>query len=217
MEIVFGSTNHGKALVMQRSLEGLPIQLIGLTQALERKGIALPPATEDGKTPEENARLKALFYYRHLKCPVFSCDSGLYLWKESTGERLPEQYQPGIHVREKDGKRMTDEEMLCYYISLVKRFGPLIARYQNAICLIEEEGHVYESVDESLWGEKFLLTDVPHTRRIPGFPLDGISLDINTGKYFYDMRDEERDALASNGGIRQFFTNYLESVNLRDD
>ncbi len=217
MEFIFGSTNPGKASVMQRSLAGLPISLIGLTEALERKGITLPPAKEDGRTPEENAWQKARFYYRYLQRPVFSCDSGLYLWKQSTGEKLSDEFQPGIHVREKDGKRMTDEEMLAHYIGLVKKFGPLIARYQNAICLVEDETHIFISMDESLWGESFLLTDEPHIKKVPGFPLDGISLDIKTGRYFYDMQDCERDALASNAGIRQFFTKYLENVNLRDD
>ena len=217
MELVFGSTNPGKVGVMKRSLEGLPISIIGLSEAFEKRGIPLPSPVEDGRTPEENAEKKARFYYGYLQGPVFSCDSGLYLWRQDTGEKLPEQFQPGIHVRERDGRRMTDEEMLDYYIGLVKKFGPLIARYQNAICLVEDGAHLDKSMDESLWGQSFLLTDVPHERKVPGFPLDGISLDITTGKYFYDMSDHERDALASNAGIRQFFTKYLEKKNLRDD
>jgi 8-oxo-dGTP diphosphatase len=201
---------------MRSRLEPLGIELIGLSD-LKAEGKAVPEVLENGNTPLENARLKAITYHEAFGIPVFSCDSGLYLWRQDTGEKLPDQYQPGIHVRERDGWRMTDEEMLDYYIGLVKKFGPLIARYQNAICLVEDGAHIDKSMDESLWGQSFLLTDVPHERKVPGFPLDGISLDITTGKYFYDMPDHERDALASNAGIRQFFTKYLEKKNLRDD
>ena len=43
----------------------------------------------NGRTPLENARQKAEFYYSIFKMPVFSCDSGMYI------EGLPEEEARG--------------------------------------------------------------------------------------------------------------------------
>lgn len=47
-------------------------------------------------------------------CPVFSCDSGLYF------DNVPDEIQPGVHVRTINGKYLSDEEMLAYYTGLGK-------------------------------------------------------------------------------------------------
>ena len=44
--------------------------------------------------------------------PVFSCDSGLYLWNHETGEMLPDEEQPGIHVRGRGEIRLSDDELI---------------------------------------------------------------------------------------------------------
>ena len=68
-----------------------------------------------------------------------------------------------------------------------------------------EDGRRYESMDESLWGAAFLFTDRPHPKRIEGFPLDSISLDIASGKYFYDLEGNVQDVVAAETGIAEFF------------
>ena len=165
---------------------------------------------ENGNTPLENARQKAEAYFALFHSPVFSCDSGLYLYDHLTGELLPEEVQPGIHVRGRGEKRLSDEELLTHYVGLVKKYGRIRARYQNAICLIFNEEIRQESMEENLWGEPFLLTDVPHTKKVPGFPLDGISIDIKTGRYFYDLENNSQDEIVSNSGFSLFFCHFLE-------
>lgn len=191
------------------------IQVTGAGKAAERSGLTLPIIEENGNTPLENARLKAESYFRLFQCPVFSCDSGLYLWNHATGVPLPEEEQPGIHVRGRGDGRLTDDELLEHYISMVRKYGPIRARYKNAICLIWNEAVREESMEEGLWGEAFLLTDIPHKKRVPGFPLDSISLDMKTGRYFYDMEDNLQDNIVSNNGfIKNFFCNFLEKNNI---
>lgn len=46
----------------------------------------------------ENAKRKALHYYRALQRPVFSEDSGLYI------QGLPKEEQPGVFVRRVGGR-----------------------------------------------------------------------------------------------------------------
>lgn len=88
------------------------------------------------------------------KRPVFSCDSGLLI------EGLSTQEQPGVHVRVKDGIRMTDGQMTAYYSGIAHRLGGCCrARYQNAVCLILSETKRYEYDGEDIGGEAFYLVD----------------------------------------------------------
>lgn len=177
----------------------LGIELIGLKD-LNRE---IPGVIEDGSTPLENATKKALGYYEAFQMPLFSCDSGLYI------DGIPEELQPGIHVRTINGKYLTDEEMLDYYSSMAVQYGDLTARYRNAICLILDKEHIYRAMDENMASEPFLITSKPHARRKEGFPLDSLSIDIRTGKYYYDLGNEELDQVAVEDGFLKFFKKYF--------
>ena len=136
LRLLYGTGNPGKLAAMRNRLKSLPIQLIGLND-LNRE---IPSVLETGTTALENARLKALAYYEAFRIPVFSCDSGLYF------DDVPEEDQPGIHVRTIGGKYLTDEEMLEHYSALAKKYGNLTARYRNAICLVLDGEHRYEAM-----------------------------------------------------------------------
>lgn len=214
-EIIYGTENLGKIAYMKRALERIPIRITGAKTAADERGLVLPHIEETGGDQLENARLKAESYFRLFKSPVFSCDSGLYLWNFSTGEPLPEREQPGIHVRGRGSHRLSDDELLDQYINLVKKYGLIQARYKNAICLIWNEEIREESMADNLWGKEFLFTDVPHEKRVPGFPLDSISLDGKTRQYFYDMEGNLQDNLVSSNGFEQFFCNFLKKYEIK--
>ncbi len=201
MQIIYGTGNPAKLAAMQRRLEGLDMEIIGLKDV---EG-AIPVVPETGKSPLENARQKALAYYAAFKMPVFSCDSGLYF------ENVPDEVQPGVHVRNINGKCLSDEEMIAYYGGLAEKYGDLVARYRNAICLVMDEDHIYEAMEESMASEKFLITSKPHPIRKPGFPLDSLSVDVKTGKYYYDSLEEKLDVIAVEDGFWSFFVRFFES------
>ena len=150
MELIYGTGNPAKLNAMKRMLKGLPYEIVSLTEAAKKKKVILPEIEETGNSPLENAAIKARVYYKLFRQPVFSCDSGLYLWNYETGEMLPGQLQPGIHVRGSGEKRLTDHELIEHYTALVREHGQILARYKNGICLIEDEKHIYESMDEGL-------------------------------------------------------------------
>lgn len=174
MKILYGTTNQGKLLAMKKSVEGLDMELLCLRD-IEGE---LPKINENGKTPLENAELKARAYFAAFHMPVFSCDSGLYF------DELTEEEQPGIHVRRVGGKELTDDEMIAHYASLAERHGGKITgRYRNAIYFILNENHHYSSMD--------------------------MSIDIETGKYYYDL--EVKDVSTSvDDGVRKFFKGIFE-------
>lgn len=202
MELLYGTTNEGKILVMRRALEPMGITVKGLRDM----GVDIPCVTETGNSPLENARLKAKTYYQVFQMPVFSCDTGLYL------EGLPEELQPGIYVRRPLGYEMTDTQMTEYYSGLARKFGDLRAQYRNAVCFCKNEQELYESEDIKLSGEPFLLTSTPHPQSQPGFPLDRISIQLSSGKYYYDLQGNAQDEVALDEGFREFFSHALGIV-----
>ena len=59
---------------------------------------------ETGKNAIENAYIKAKTYYDKTKIISIGMDNNLYI------EGLPEEKQPGTHVRRINGKELNDEE-----------------------------------------------------------------------------------------------------------
>ena len=220
MNLLYGTGNPAKFAYMKRRLAALPINLISLSDMPSPP----PPVEEAGSDALENARIKALAYYNAYHIPVFSCDSGLYF------DGVPEALQPGVYVRRVGGKTLSDEEMTAYYAALAGRFGVisgnfqgssrafrgLTAQYRNAICLVMDDTHIYERMDESIAESKFLLTDTPHPKREKGFPLDCLSVDPQSGRYYYDLADHATDEIASgtdcmSQAFARFFSEALEA------
>lgn len=200
-EIIFGTGNTAKLSAMKKCLLPLGIKVVGI---YELENTEIPKVTETGNTPLENARQKANAYYNLLKRPVFSCDDGLYF------ENMPDEIQPGVHVRTVNGKYLSDDEMIEYYSSLAEKYGDITAQYRRGICVVIDENTVYESMDISLAGEKFIITSKPHKKRNKGFPLDSLSKDIKTGKYFVDIETSEN--AVTYDGFPEFFSDIKERI-----
>lgn len=200
MRLIYGTHNRAKLDAMRRYVEPIGLDII------EPPGVedVIPLVDESGSDPLENAELKARAFFSVFRQPVFACDSGLFF-----DEAVPED-QPGTHVRRARGRDLTDDQMIMHYAALAKRYGGrLTARYQNAICLIVDETRIYRSMDEALSGERFWLVDTPHSRRNPGFPLDTLSVDMNTGQYFFDLPGAGVQATAIGAGFCAFFEQAL--------
>lgn len=207
MKLLYGTTNPAKLEHMQKMLEGMEIEIIGLRE-LEM----LPdPVQEDGKCPLENARMKALAYYHATGMPTFSCDSGLHI------EGLPEEAQPGVCVRRVGDRSLDDEEMIAYYAGLVRSMGrePVI-QYRNAVCLVLDKDHIFEEDGDTL-ADFYRLTSEAHPGRKEGFPLDSLSLDLDTGKYILDGGDNGKHERELAEGFRRFFAGALAAAGFHQE
>lgn len=179
--LIYGTKNQAKMTYMQTRISGLPIELAELSGAFS----VTEEATESGRFPLENAEEKAFSYWKQLKQPVFSCDSGLHL------EGVSDADQPGVWIRRRNGKRMTDEEMIEHYAGLARSHGgALRACYRNAICLVLDETHAIRYEGPDLDSRPFLLVDTPHPRRTDGFPLDALSVELASGRHYHAIEDE---------------------------
>lgn len=205
MKLLYGTANPAKLRHMQEMLEGMGLTIVGLHE-VERTGEE--EVEETGGSPLDNAWIKAEAYYRSTGLPVFSCDSGLYLEGVAPGE------QPGVRVRRVGGKVFCDEEMIGYYAGLAAKYGgQLRARYRNAIALILDGGTSFAYDGDDIASQPFQLVSEPHPLRNPGYPLDTISVDPSTGKYFIE-RERERYGMenAITLGYRGFFERSLVSL-----
>lgn len=201
VKILYATGNPAKFASMQRRLAPLGIELDSLHN-IKWAGMCVPQVEESGMTPLENARIKAKAYYEAFQMPVFSCDSGLYFEGEAKKE------QPGVHVRTLGGVSLTDEQIRQRIIGLVQKYGTITAYYKHAICLITGDGRKFEVMDESTQSRRFYITDIPHASVNRGFPIDSLSVDIESGRYYYDLPAGEIDKLAVEEGAVRFFANF---------
>ena len=200
MQLLYGTTNPSKLTAMRHALVGLPLEILGLADLR----INWPTVDEQGCSPLDNARQKALAYHAHTELPVFSCDSGLYI------QGVPEAEQPGVHARRVAGRALDDEEMIGYYADWATRAGGrLIAWYRNGICLVLPDGRLRQRMDDTIAYPPFYLTDTPHARRTPGFPLDSLSVHIPSGRYFFDLPQPPDNLQALDQGFCSFFRQAL--------
>lgn len=204
MKLFYGTGNPSKLRNLRALLEGIPIELVSPLEL----GIELPSVLEDGTTPWENARKKALAYYRATGMPSIGLDSGLYL------EGLPTCRQPGTHVRRVGEGILDDEAFIRYYASLAAELGGCAkARFINGLCVVMDEEHIKCAGGPHISTEWFWIVCRPCGKRIHGFPMDSIAVSPQTGRYWVqeDIRDEQNakgTALAE--GIRQFFVEWMQ-------
>ena len=201
-QIFYASSNASKIRNLKNWLAGEEIRIFTPADLPCRIEVE-----ESGLSVIENAVLKVEAYVRLLKqlppdhpcghLPVLAHDTGLYL------EGVPEQEQPGIHVRryyqpdEQDPARlieksMSDQEALLHYCRIAHEHGGRIkARYFRGAALQTEKGLFTLEVDSpSMW-----ILDTPcHPYTEKGNPLDVSTIDIATGKYWCDLTASERDA-----------------------
>jgi 8-oxo-dGTP diphosphatase len=177
MKLLYGTTNKAKLEAMRKALKPIDIEIISLMDL----DLPIPDVDESGSDHIENARIKAMAYYKSFNRPVFSLDTGLYI------EGLLNCEQPGTHVRMVNGVRLSDDEMVEYYTGIARRLGGrAIARYKNAICFVKSKTEVFERADEQLNGEPFYIVTTPYEKRREGFPLDSLSVHIPSGRYYDD-------------------------------
>ena len=173
MKVLFATTNPAKVGKYKEALSKKGIELI----TLKDLDINLH-VEESGKNCMENALIKAKAYYEATGIVSIGMDNSLFI------EELPEEKQPGTHVRRVNGKELTDEEMIEYYTSLVKEYGgKLTAKWVYGMVVYGEH----------TWNKShFYFVDTASEKRNPGYPLDSIAIIPEFNKYLVELTDEEK-------------------------
>ena len=174
MRVLIGTTNPAKVGRFRDFLPDCGIEFVTLADL----GITEEPE-ETGNDPRENARIKAAFYGRF--CDRVICnDSGLYF------DSLPmdDPRQPGLHIRSPRGERLDDAQMIAYYSELVRSLGGRVLAYYVDGIAVYRDGQISTFLDEQGKAAAFYMVDRPSDHRHPGWPLDQLSVNRNTGTYF---------------------------------
>lgn len=178
MKVLFATTNPAKVGKYKEALKERNIELITL------KDLDLNlHVEENGKNCIENAYIKAKSYYDATGIISIGMDNSLFI------EELPEEKQPGTHVRRVGGKELSDEEMIEYYTNLVKEYGgKLTAKWVYGMVVYGEN-----CAREHTWSKShFYFVDKPSNKRNPGYPLDSIAIIPEFNKYLVELTNEEK-------------------------
>jgi XTP/dITP diphosphohydrolase len=180
-QLIVGTTNEAKIKQIKGALSSLGIHVSGIEDRSLLSGIK-----EDGVTAQENARKKATTYAKVSGKIVLSMDNALFI------DGLDPQQQPGINVRRINGRndRPSDEELLEYYSALISKIAPKVnGHWEFAVCIANPEETFRETTIIS--HRTFVATASPI--RIPGYPLESIQTDPESGRYVSDMNQDEQD------------------------
>lgn len=178
MKVLFATTNPAKVKKYKDLLKEKGIELITIKDLDFKLHI-----DENGKNAIENAYIKAKTYYDKTKIPTIGMDNNLFI------EELPEEKQPGTHVRRINGKELNDDEMIDYYTNLVKENGgKLTAKWVYGMVICSDKG-----VDKYTWSkDHFYFVDKPCEKRNPGYPLDSMTIVPEFNKYLVELTEEDK-------------------------
>ena len=178
MKVLFATTNPAKVKKYKDILQEKGIELITIKD-LDYK----LPIDENGKNAIENAYIKSKTYYEKTKMPTIGMDNNLFI------DELPEEKQPGTHVRRINGKELNDDEMIEYYTNLVKENGgKLTAKWVYGMVICSDKG-----VNKFSWSkEHFYFVDKPCEKRNPGYPLDSMTIVPEFNKYLVELTEEDK-------------------------
>ena len=179
-KILFATGNPSKAKRFLEALKKKEIELITLNDIDVEVSV-----DENGKNAIENALIKARAYSKIVDIPVFAMDDNLYL------EGVPEEKQPGTHVRRVNGKRLNDDEMIEHYLQLVNDYGKdgkLTCRWVYGMAVINNGKETTYTWSK----EDFYMVNTLSDKVNPGYPLNTISVNKKLNKYFTDMTEEDK-------------------------
>jgi XTP/dITP diphosphohydrolase len=197
-QLLLATTNQGKTREIKRYLKDLPIEIHSLQELGQRK-----PFTETGRTFDENARGKSLFYSTVWDGLTLAEDSGLEI-DALRGE-------PGVRSARYSGERATDQKNNLKVLERMKGVpsGKRNARFVSCMVL-SKNGEVIKEIMESVEGMINLREKGSH-----GFGYDPLFFYPPLKKTFAELLPDEKNKVSHRGRalkkIKEFLLSYLGS------
>lgn len=175
-KLLYATGNSYKVQSMKERLNGLDIELV------TPKDLNINiKVDENGKTVTENALLKAKAYYDITKIPTIAGDSALYV-KEF-------EEQPGLYVHRINGRDLTPEETLEYYVHSLEKVGGQSEAYYYTGLVIINEGQVYT---KEIKEDTFLFTSKMSDKPSKYDSLSRIQYDMKLKKYICELSEQDK-------------------------
>ncbi len=195
-KLLVATTNQGKAREIRRFLRDLPLKIVSLEEAGLRR--AFP---EKGKTFEEIARGKSLFYSRRWEGLTLAEDSGLEV------EAL--RGEPGVLSARFSGPRADDEKNNQKVLALMEGLPPEKRKARFVSCLaLSRSGKLIKEIRESVQG---CIALEPRGSR--GFGYDPLFYYPPLKKTFAELLAEEKNQVSHRGQslkkLKEFLLRHL--------
>ena len=198
-ELIFATGNASKGKRFSKGLLENGIKILTLKDLNLKLDVE-----ENGTTAIENARIKARECFKLTNKPSMGMDDTLYI------EGIPDNIQPGLFVRRVNGKTLTDEEMIEYYTSLVKKYGKdgrLNAKWVYGMVVINEDGNESEYTWEK---DNIYLVDTVSNTINPGYPLNSFTKYKGLDKYLSEITEEDKKLIkVDESDVINFIVNSL--------
>lgn len=178
-QLFIGSGNKAKIETYKRFLADTPVKIITL------KDITVAEPEETGSSLEENAKLKANYYFEKTGIPTLADDGGFEI--PALGNF------PGSHSRRFTGAEMSDEEIITAILDRMKRLkgNDRRARFRVVLALKLPATQVHIASGE-IAGH---VPEQPLNRHIPHFPYRSLLFVDKLNKWFYDITEAEEEHL----------------------
>jgi len=179
--LYLGTKNPAKLQILTEVLQSLPLDLAFLPL-----GEKIPDCAESGKNAEENAMLKAKFYYSYLQAPVLALDGELFI------DHLSANDQPGLYIRRflKDGIERSDGDILAYFVRALSQLG---GRSPGTWTVGMAMAISQDLIVSSSYEFRVIFTNNPAQNYEAGAPLNCIMRDPKTNRYLNEIPYRDRE------------------------
>lgn len=176
MKVVLATHNPAKVEDYQKVLKehGLEVETLNSLNIKEN-------FEENQDTFKENAKSKALFYYKLAKMSTLADDGGFeidYLHGE-----------PGVKSRRWLGYEASDEEIVNHLVEVIDSISEnqRTAKFTTVLCLVKSPKEIYFAKNSI---EGFLTTEC-HLDYPKGFPYRACFIEKTFGKHLMDLSEAE--------------------------
>ena len=206
MKYLFATTNKAKIRRFGDRLKAQGIELVTLNDLNIDVDV-----DETGNNPIENAIIKAKAYNKISNLTTIAIDDGLFL------NNVPDEIQPGTHVRRVNGKRLNDNEMIEHYIGLVNKYGnngELLGYFVKGVAIVDGENtYTFDFKSD----RKF--TNKQSQKIDEGYPLASIQIVEKFGKFKSELTKEEEEIALSEERLKitNFILDTIDTIEKKKD
>lgn len=199
-KIIFATHNSGKIIEMREMLSGLDFEIVSAADV----GIFEEPE-ENGKTFEENARLKARFVANKTKEWSVADDSGVMI--DALGG------EPGVLTARWAGEGAGADTMVKYTLERMKDVseGMRQATFHSVVAIVSPQGEEW-IFDGEVAGE---FVTIPRGTPRLKLPYDVLFQPLGHDRTFAQMSDEEKNTLSHRGQafgkLKEFLVDRINS------
>lgn len=205
MQLLIATKNQGKFTEVSEVLDSLPIKLLSL------KDLNLKDEVEEhGLTHEENAILKARYFFEKTNLPTLGEDSGIHV------DAFPGEL--GVQTRRWGGlEKATDEEWIKYFLKQMKDV-PEEKRGAKFVCfaalILGRDGKASQENPAIFSGEtRGIITKTLEAPLKHGIPISSCFKPEGFNKVYAALTVEEKNRVSHRGkamrSVKEFLKQFL--------